>query len=54
MSMNARCNHVSEKPDTLADYDKVTAQTLSQTLETWLEELQQALGMQAQGDAVDA
>ena len=38
---------------TLADYDDAEAQTLLQTLEAWLEELQQALGIQAHGDAVD-
>jgi tetratricopeptide (TPR) repeat protein len=38
----------------LADHDDTEAQTLSQTLETWLEELQQAPGIQAQGDTVDA
>jgi tetratricopeptide (TPR) repeat protein len=38
----------------LAKHDDAEAQTLSQTLETWLDELQQALGIQVQGDAVDA
>ena len=38
----------------LADHDDAEAQTLSHTLDTWLEELQQALGIQAQGEAVDA
>jgi tetratricopeptide (TPR) repeat protein len=38
----------------LAEHDNAEAQTLSQTLETWLAELQQALGIQVQGDVVDA
>ncbi len=38
----------------LSDYDDAEAQTLSQTLKTWLDELQQALGIQVHGDAVDA
>ena len=36
----------------LAKHDD--AKALSQTLAAWLEELQQALGIQAQGDAIDA
>ena|SRR5256885_6400191 len=37
----------------LAKHDDAEARTLSQTLATWLEELQQALSIQAQGDVVD-